>query len=99
MQFYFLHGRPPAKELKEQCISMVDHFFSNFIDGLHVDGNALFQAVVVHIFVSLEEYLRKFMLAFMCLLQNSNLLRKKSASCLLSFLLHFSDRWIPIAAV
>ncbi|KAL0649036.1 hypothetical protein Bca4012_091726 [Brassica carinata] len=36
-QFYFLHGRPPAKELKEQCISMVDHFFSNFIDGLHVD--------------------------------------------------------------
>ncbi|KAL0797326.1 hypothetical protein Bca101_052500 [Brassica carinata] len=36
-QFYFLHGRPPAKELKEQCISMVDHFFSNYIDGLHVD--------------------------------------------------------------
>ncbi|CAH8320392.1 unnamed protein product [Eruca vesicaria subsp. sativa] len=35
-QFYFLHGPPPAKELKEQCISMVDHFFSNFIDGLHV---------------------------------------------------------------
>lgn len=75
---------------------MVDHFFSNFIDGLHVDGNALFQAVVVvHIFVSLEDYLRK----FMCLLQNSNLLRKKSASCLLIFLLHFSERWIPNPAV
>ncbi|CAN8247886.1 unnamed protein product [Cochlearia groenlandica] len=36
-QFYFQHGRPPAKELKEECISMVDHFFSNYIDGLHVD--------------------------------------------------------------
>ncbi|XP_018447307.1 probable serine/threonine protein phosphatase 2A regulatory subunit B''epsilon [Raphanus sativus] len=36
-QFYFLNGRPPAKELKEQCISMVDHFFSNSIDGLHID--------------------------------------------------------------
>lgn len=53
MQFYFLHGRPPAKELKEQCISMVDHFFSNYIDGLHVDGNNAFIHVVVHTFVPL----------------------------------------------
>ncbi|VVB07161.1 unnamed protein product [Arabis nemorensis] len=36
-QFYFQHGRPPAKELKEQCISMVDHYCSNYIDGLHMD--------------------------------------------------------------
>lgn len=36
-QFYFQHGRPPAKELREQCISMVDQFFSNYIDGLHMD--------------------------------------------------------------
>ncbi|CAA7050294.1 unnamed protein product [Microthlaspi erraticum] len=36
-QFYFQHGRPPAKELKEQCISVVDQYFSNYIDGLHVD--------------------------------------------------------------
>ncbi|CAL9213628.1 unnamed protein product [Arabidopsis halleri] len=36
-QFYYQDGRPPAKELKEQCISMVDQVFSNYIDGLHVD--------------------------------------------------------------
>ncbi|XP_010482903.1 PREDICTED: probable serine/threonine protein phosphatase 2A regulatory subunit B''epsilon isoform X1 [Camelina sativa] len=36
-QFYYQHGRPPAKELKEQCISMVDQVFSNYIDGLRVD--------------------------------------------------------------
>ncbi|CAD5311668.1 unnamed protein product [Arabidopsis thaliana] len=36
-QFYYQHGRPPAKELKEQCLSMVDQVFSNYIDGLHVD--------------------------------------------------------------
>lgn len=94
LQFYFLNGRPPAKELKEQCISMVDHFCSNYIDGLHIDGNALFQ-----VFVPLEEYLRKLMLSFICLLQNSNLLRKKSASSLLIFLPRFSERLIPVAAV
>ncbi|CAH2046523.1 unnamed protein product [Thlaspi arvense] len=42
-QFYFQHGRPPAKELKEQCVSMVDHLFSNYIDGLRMDGNVSVQ--------------------------------------------------------
>ncbi|XP_010522572.1 PREDICTED: serine/threonine protein phosphatase 2A regulatory subunit B''alpha isoform X2 [Tarenaya hassleriana] len=36
-QFYFQHGRPPAKELKEQCILMVDQIFSNYMDRLHMD--------------------------------------------------------------
>ncbi|CDY36971.1 BnaC09g17870D [Brassica napus] len=36
-QFYFQHGPPPAKELQEQCLSMVDHLFSDFIDGLRMD--------------------------------------------------------------
>ncbi|WZZ13838.1 hypothetical protein YC2023_106927 [Brassica napus] len=38
-QFYFQHGPPPAKELKEQCLSMVDHLFSDFIDGLRMNGD------------------------------------------------------------
>ncbi|KAK8444894.1 hypothetical protein SEVIR_9G222800v4 [Setaria viridis] len=26
-QFYFKHGRPPPKDLKEQCLSRIDHLF------------------------------------------------------------------------
>ncbi|KAF8104442.1 hypothetical protein N665_0172s0072 [Sinapis alba] len=36
-QFYFQHGPPPAKELKEQCISMIEVLFSNYIDGLRIE--------------------------------------------------------------
>ncbi|KDP26508.1 hypothetical protein JCGZ_17666 [Jatropha curcas] len=33
-QFYFQNGRPPANELKDQCLSRINHFFSNHLDGL-----------------------------------------------------------------
>lgn len=36
-QFYFQNGRPPANELREQCILRIKHFFSNHLDGLRID--------------------------------------------------------------
>ncbi|KAJ9169637.1 hypothetical protein P3X46_017803 [Hevea brasiliensis] len=36
-QFYFRNGRPPADELKEQCLSRINQFFSNHLDGLRID--------------------------------------------------------------
>ncbi|CAI0434511.1 unnamed protein product [Linum tenue] len=36
-QFYFQHGRPPANELKEQCLSRINLLFNNNLDGLHID--------------------------------------------------------------
>ncbi|CAN1245173.1 Serine/threonine protein phosphatase 2A regulatory subunit B''alpha [Linum grandiflorum] len=36
-QFYYQNGRPPANELKEQCLSKINKLFNNNLDGLHVD--------------------------------------------------------------
>ncbi|KAK9146406.1 hypothetical protein Sjap_006309 [Stephania japonica] len=36
-QFYFQNGRPPTKELKEQCLSRIDQFFFGHSDGLQVN--------------------------------------------------------------
>ncbi|OMP11832.1 serine/threonine-protein phosphatase 2A regulatory subunit B'' subunit alpha [Corchorus olitorius] len=36
-QFYFQNGRPPTKELKEQCLSRVDLLFNNPLNGLQID--------------------------------------------------------------
>ncbi|KAG1353957.1 serine/threonine protein phosphatase 2A regulatory subunit B''beta [Cocos nucifera] len=35
-QFYFINGRPPPKELKEQCLSRIDHLFFARMDGLKI---------------------------------------------------------------
>eukprot|EP00268_Persea_americana_P021292 TRINITY_DN2124_c0_g1_i7.p1 TRINITY_DN2124_c0_g1~~TRINITY_DN2124_c0_g1_i7.p1 ORF type:complete len:541 (+),score=106.02 TRINITY_DN2124_c0_g1_i7:755-2377(+) len=35
-QFYFQNGRPPAIELKEQCLSRIDELFFGHLDGLQV---------------------------------------------------------------
>ncbi|CAL5425060.1 unnamed protein product [Camellia sinensis] len=35
-QFYFQNGRPQPKELKEQCISRINHLFNGSSDGLQV---------------------------------------------------------------
>ncbi|GAV66557.1 EF_hand_5 domain-containing protein [Cephalotus follicularis] len=36
-KFYFQNGHPPAKELKEQCLSRINHLFNNALDGLLID--------------------------------------------------------------
>ncbi|EOX94391.1 hypothetical protein QUC31_004517 [Theobroma cacao] len=36
-QFYFQNGRPPTKELKEQCLSKINHLFNNPLNGLQID--------------------------------------------------------------
>ncbi|XP_065873891.1 serine/threonine protein phosphatase 2A regulatory subunit B''alpha [Euphorbia lathyris] len=36
-QFYFQNGRPPADELKEQCLSRINQIFSNHPNGLQID--------------------------------------------------------------
>ncbi|KAK8661339.1 hypothetical protein V6N13_052232 [Hibiscus sabdariffa] len=35
-QFYFEKGRPPPKELKEQCLSQINQFFCGHPDGLQL---------------------------------------------------------------
>ncbi|XP_058101570.1 serine/threonine protein phosphatase 2A regulatory subunit B''beta-like isoform X1 [Magnolia sinica] len=35
-QFYFQNGRPATNELKEQCLSRIDHLFFGHMDGLQV---------------------------------------------------------------
>ncbi|KAM2052339.1 hypothetical protein FF2_033302 [Malus domestica] len=35
-QFYFLHGRPPPNELKDQCLFRINQFFSGNSDGLQM---------------------------------------------------------------
>ncbi|GAV82993.1 EF_hand_3 domain-containing protein/EF_hand_5 domain-containing protein [Cephalotus follicularis] len=37
-QFYFINGRPPPNELKEQCMFRVNQFFYGHADGLHIQG-------------------------------------------------------------
>jgi hypothetical protein len=40
LQFYFKNGRPPPKDLKEQCLSRLDHlFFAG--EGLQIQGDFL----------------------------------------------------------
>ncbi|WOL16744.1 hypothetical protein Cni_G25532 [Canna indica] len=36
-QFYFLNGRPPPKELKEQCLFTIDRLFFSNVDGLQIE--------------------------------------------------------------
>ncbi|MBA0605263.1 hypothetical protein Godav_017855 [Gossypium davidsonii] len=36
-QFYFQNGCPPTKELKEQCLSQINHLFNNPLNGLQID--------------------------------------------------------------
>jgi hypothetical protein len=36
-QFYFKNGRPPPKDLKEQCLSRIDHLFFGG-EGLQIQG-------------------------------------------------------------
>ncbi|XVF21552.1 hypothetical protein REPUB_Repub12eG0099600 [Reevesia pubescens] len=36
-QFYFQNGRPPTKELKEQCLSKINHLFNNPLNGLQIN--------------------------------------------------------------
>jgi hypothetical protein len=38
LQFYFQNGRPAASELKENCLSRINHLFRNDLDGLLIDG-------------------------------------------------------------
>lgn len=38
LQFYFQHGRPPPKELKEQCLSRTENLFNSHMDGLQIHG-------------------------------------------------------------
>ncbi|KAJ9185790.1 hypothetical protein P3X46_005382 [Hevea brasiliensis] len=35
-QFYFLNGRPPPNELREQCLLRINHFFYGRLDGLQL---------------------------------------------------------------
>ncbi|XP_008804277.1 serine/threonine protein phosphatase 2A regulatory subunit B''beta-like isoform X1 [Phoenix dactylifera] len=35
-QFYFKYGRPPPKEMKEHCLSRIDHLFFAHMDGLQI---------------------------------------------------------------
>ncbi|XP_057959767.1 serine/threonine protein phosphatase 2A regulatory subunit B''alpha-like [Malania oleifera] len=35
-QFYFKSGRPPSKEMKEQCLFKIDRFFHSHLDGLQL---------------------------------------------------------------
>ncbi|KAJ0112671.1 hypothetical protein Patl1_01748 [Pistacia atlantica] len=35
--FYFQNGRPPSKELKEECLSRINHLFNNPLGGLQID--------------------------------------------------------------
>ncbi|MBA0732781.1 hypothetical protein Gogos_016848 [Gossypium gossypioides] len=37
LQFYFQNGCPPTKELKEQCLSQINHLFNNPLNGLQID--------------------------------------------------------------
>ncbi|XP_044492561.1 serine/threonine protein phosphatase 2A regulatory subunit B''alpha-like [Mangifera indica] len=36
-QFYFKNGYPPSKELKEECLSRINHRFNNPLGGLQID--------------------------------------------------------------
>uniref|UniRef100_A0A7N0UUN8 EF-hand domain-containing protein n=1 Tax=Kalanchoe fedtschenkoi TaxID=63787 RepID=A0A7N0UUN8_KALFE len=36
-KFYFKDGQPPPKELKEQCLCMIDQVFQDHMEGLRVD--------------------------------------------------------------
>ncbi|GLT42295.1 hypothetical protein SLA2020_163040 [Shorea laevis] len=36
-QFYFQNGRPPPKDLKEHCLSSINHLFNDHPNGLHID--------------------------------------------------------------
>ncbi|GLU03690.1 hypothetical protein SLE2022_208760 [Rubroshorea leprosula] len=36
-QFYFQNGRPPPRDLKEHCLSSINHLFNNPLNGLQID--------------------------------------------------------------
>lgn len=41
LQFYFKNGYPPSKELKEECLSRINHRFNNPLGGLQIDGEKI----------------------------------------------------------